>query len=403
MKLRILALTKLLLAISVSGSAVAGYRDFLGQSLPELGVESKSTALAFTMDSTVSDGFTAYAAASALSELKPPSEYRTRGAKEIRLFAGVSPSVVLIVAAKDSKPKSITTGSGTVISGNGEILTNWHVVRGFREVGVIFKPKLDSLKFGAADVVMARVMKVDPVKDLALIQVQKLPAGAKAISFESSAKTRVGADAHAIGHPGGQWWTYTRGIISQIRKSYEWKSKGRTYKASVIQTQTPINPGNSGGPLLNDDGKIIGVNSFTLPKYQGLNFAVAADEIKRFLKAPNKKVAVKTGTPKRGKCKWRVLAEGQAKDKSGYMKNFDRNCDGKADSVLFYPADKTLGSRFEFDTNYDGKIDAVVIDNDRDGRWDVSYHDTNGDGKPDVVGYHPDGKLKASRYSRVKG
>ena len=56
-------------------------------------------------------------------------------------------------------------------------------------------------------------------------------------------EAQVGADVHAIGHPQGQTWTYTKGLISQVRPDYQWGP----HKADVIQTQTPINPGNSGG------------------------------------------------------------------------------------------------------------------------------------------------------------
>jgi S1-C subfamily serine protease len=79
----------------------------------------------------------------------------------------------------------------------------------------------------------------------------------------SSEDIEVGADVRAIGHPKGEEWTYTKGIVSSVRPDYEWSGEpGESHRATVIQTQTPINPGNSGGPLLSDEGKIVGVNSF---------------------------------------------------------------------------------------------------------------------------------------------
>jgi S1-C subfamily serine protease len=81
----------------------------------------------------------------------------------------------------------------------------------------------------------------------------------------------VGTKPGGIGHPNGENWTYTKGIVSSVRPDYEWL----THRATVIQTQTPINPGNSGGPLLSDDGKIVGVNSFGDKGAEGLNFAIA--------------------------------------------------------------------------------------------------------------------------------
>src|SRR5262249_1939909 len=88
----------------------------------------------------------------------------------------------------------------------------------------------------------------------------------------------------AIGHPEGQSWTYTKGIVSQIRPDFAWSTgQGESHRATVIQTQTPINPGNSGGPLLSDDGRIVGINSFRATEGEGLNFAVSAKDISAFL------------------------------------------------------------------------------------------------------------------------
>src|SRR5690606_14286963 len=132
---------------------------------------------------------------------------------------------------------------------------------------------------GDADIRPAKVVKRDGVADLALLQVADVPAGVKPLAVGSAASVQVGADVHAIGHPTGEAWTYTRGVVSQVRKDYAWMDE---HKATVIQTQTPINPGNSGGPLINDDLEIIGVNSFKADG-EGLNFAVSADDVKAFL------------------------------------------------------------------------------------------------------------------------
>ena len=94
----------------------------------------------------------------------------------------------------------------------------------------------------------------------------------------------VGQDVHAIGHPQGEVWTYTRGIVSQIRANYEWKTEeGITHRANIIQTQTPINPGNSGGPLLDENANVVGINSFRHRSGEGLNYAVSVDTINEFL------------------------------------------------------------------------------------------------------------------------
>ena len=91
-----------------------------------------------------------------------------RGVKESQIYKRHARSVVLILT-KDS------LGTGTLISSDGDIITNYHVVKGFLEVGVVFKPITDGLKIGDADLLRARVIKVDEVADLALIRVDRVP------------------------------------------------------------------------------------------------------------------------------------------------------------------------------------------------------------------------------------
>ncbi len=88
-----------------------------------------------------------------------------------------------------------------------------------------------------------------------------------------------------IGHPGGveHAWTYTTGVVSQIRRSYEAQFSDQIIHADLLQIQTAINPGNSGGPVLDDQGRMIGLVSFGMPQMQNMNFAIAADEIAVFL------------------------------------------------------------------------------------------------------------------------
>jgi S1-C subfamily serine protease len=172
----------------------------------------------------------------------------SRGVKEINLFKGVSPAVVLILTKN-------SIGSGAIINPNGTIITNNHVVGKNKQVVIALKPKSGSAP-KRKDLLVADVLKVNQTSDLALIKLQKKLKKLHPLRLGKANSYEIGQDVHAIGHPEGNLWTYTKGFISQIRDDYYWvNSNGFKHHAKVaIQTQTPINPGNSGGPLLNLKG-----------------------------------------------------------------------------------------------------------------------------------------------------
>lgn len=200
---------------------------------------------------------------------------KTRGGVGVEVFRKAAPATVLVVAENSS-------GTGSLIDDGGTILTNHHVINEARRIWVVFRPK-DGTRPTRDDARPARLIRADPVRDLALLRVE--PSGADPLPLGDMANVEVGQDVHAIGHPQGEEWSYTTGIISQVRRDYEW-SDGRTrHKNTVIQTQTPINPGNSGGPLLNDKGELVGVNTFVRRDSEGINYAIAVDSVKEFLKS----------------------------------------------------------------------------------------------------------------------
>src|SRR4030095_3705503 len=172
------------------------------------------------------------------------------------VYALASNAVVLILAGDG-------IGSGALLRSDGSIVTNWHVVSSSSEVGIVFKPVIEGRRLTKADVYRGVVVRIDEVADLALVKVEAVPANARPVPLGSLEDIAVGSDVHAIGHPTGESWTYTKGFVSQIRRAYEWSTQdGTTHRADVVQTQTPINPGNSGGPLLGDQGQLVGINSF---------------------------------------------------------------------------------------------------------------------------------------------
>ena len=320
----------------------------------------------------------------------PPSEeiVITRGVRERSLYEKAAPSVVLVMTNDGF-------GSGSYI-GSNQIITNWHVVRGVSEVAIIFWDREKAFR--------ATVSKIDQERDLALLTVGFIPESISPLKLGNNAAVRVGDDVHAIGHPSGESWTYTKGFVSAIRPDYRWEVDGNAYSATVIQTQTPINPGSSGGPLLSDDAEILGVNTVSRSATQGLNFAVSVDDVRAFLDAPILPPGFGVATPsdQEAPCEAKKLFAGKGKIRGnkGHLEQWDTNCDGRADFSWFFPHSKHKAHLALIDTNYDGKSDIEVQDRNRDGNWDISYHDTNYDGRSDLVGHHPDGQLAASYFDK---
>jgi Trypsin-like peptidase domain len=210
----------------------------------------------------------------------------------------------------------------------------------------------------------------------------------------------VGLDAHAIGHPTGEAWTYTKGIISQYRLGFEWQAKGGIkHKADVIQTQTPINPGNSGGPLFGASGALIGVNSFK-EAGEGLNFAVSVDEVKKFLARTGNRVAQQKSTapPPKAKCKSKEVSRWRSKDNDATVIGLDLNCWGKIDATWTYFDDLLLPLIFQIDRNHDGVMDLAVLGTRPAAIWVISFWDATFGGHWSLVGYHDDGTLKPARF-----
>ncbi|HWP35484.1 MAG TPA: DegQ family serine endoprotease [Thermodesulfobacteriota bacterium] len=166
------------------------------------------------------------------------------------------------------RPRIQGAGSGFVISPDGYIVTNNHVVEGAREVKVTL---------ASGDEYQARIIGRDPKTDLALIKVEpKSPL--PAVTLGDSDKLRVGDWVLAIGNPFGLEGTVTAGIVS---------AKGRVIGAGpyddFLQTDAAINPGNSGGPLFNLRGEVVGINTAIVAQAQGVGFAIPINLAKTLL------------------------------------------------------------------------------------------------------------------------
>lgn len=162
---------------------------------------------------------------------------------------------------RPQKKKSHSLGSGFIVSKDGYVVTNHHVVAKAEKIQVSLQKSEESYK--------ANVVGTDEETDLALLKIEakrELPT----LEFGSSADMRPGEWVVAIGNPFGLSHTVTAGIIS---------AKGRSIGAAgpytdFLQTDASINPGNSGGPLLNMEGKVIGINTAIVPQGQGIGFAI---------------------------------------------------------------------------------------------------------------------------------
>jgi S1-C subfamily serine protease len=323
-----------------------------------------------------------------ITEVFPP----TRSGKDAQLYRAASPSVVLI-ATKEG------FGSGSLIGPFGDVLTNWHVVSGHTEVGVVFKPATEGQIPGKEDIRTGFVVKMDGVADLALVKVADPPGGGRFLRLGDASEISVGLDVHAIGHPLGGRWTYTRGVISQYRLGFEWPGEdGTKHKADLIQTQTPINPGNSGGPLISESGTLLGVNTFKA-EGEGLNFAISVDDVKKFIAREGSRVAeAQPALPTKSECLPKEVSKSRSKENDATLVAVDMLCTGKIDAVFVYPDDKSQAVLLKMDRNHDGKADVVFFDFKRRGKWDMSWWDENFDGHWTLVGYHDDGSLKPSRF-----
>ena len=150
----------------------------------------------------------------------------------------------------ESQSKGTATGSGIVISTNGTILTNYHVIENAVKVTVSFEK-------GKA--VEAQVVGKDPSNDLAVLRIPTDGLTLHPLTLGDSSTAMVGDPVYAIGNPFDLERTLTTGVISALQREIT-APNGFTIN-NVLQTDAPINPGNSGGPLLNAAGQVIGINS----------------------------------------------------------------------------------------------------------------------------------------------
>jgi serine protease Do len=166
---------------------------------------------------------------------------------------------------------SQSLGSGVIWSPDGIIVTNNHVVEGASRITVNFQDGTQ---------VPAKLLGVDPDSDLAVLRVDAKNLVAAPVG--TSSDLMIGETVVAVGNPFGLSGTVTTGVVSALGRSVPSKEAGRTF-TDFIQTDASINPGNSGGPLLNIEGKVIGINVAIYAQGQGIGFAIPVDRARKVI------------------------------------------------------------------------------------------------------------------------
>src|SRR5215475_1519838 len=184
----------------------------------------------------------------------------------VSVVEAVSPSVVHVqVRGARRGVMAQGSGSGTILSPDGIVLTNNHVVEGAASIELALT---DGRRFAA------RALGRDPDTDIAVLRADTSD-GLPAARLGNSKKLKAGQIAIAIGNPLGFESTVTAGIISAVGRSLR-AQNGRLI-GDVIQTDAALNPGNSGGPLVSSHAEVVGINTAVIMGAQGICFAVAAN------------------------------------------------------------------------------------------------------------------------------
>ena len=222
---------------------------------------------------------------SAITPMPPEKEIAAANELEnqmITVYEAVSPAVVNITVrgyVYDMYMRAVPQeggGSGFLYDDQGHIVTNYHVVQNADELMVMFADE---------QVYEAKIVGIDPSNDLAVIRVDVEDGLPTPMDLGDSDQLRVGQFVLAIGNPFGVGQTLTTGVISALGRIIESPDpEGTRFIGEAIQTDAAINPGNSGGPLLDLNGRVIGVNSQIISPSQasaGIGFAVSSNTVRR--------------------------------------------------------------------------------------------------------------------------
>ena len=330
------------------------------------------------------------------------STYRftLRSAKSSEIYQKAVYATALIVAP------DIGSGSGFMVDKQrGLIVTNFHVTGGLKDLLVAFYDENiqdpEKMKFFPASVI-----RYNAKKDIAILKLRSVPPSAQQLYVETMIKLKVGETVHTIGHPMSLTWTYSSGLVTAIRNSFQF---GREERADVIQIDANISPGNSGGPLMDEAGNVIGMVTFSSGEEgaQNLNFAISGKEVSGVLGSQaNVDTQVTTVV---GKLKGIpiITVSMLLEECSPFL--IDEDNDGKADYTSFRDKKSQKETwrywkRIEVEIEPGNKAKANVLctvdtaiqmamyDFNLDGKFEIVLIDLDGDSEPDIVGADLEGK-----------
>lgn len=219
-----------------------------------------------------------------------------------KVYQGTLKSTAWVITSNAENQTS--TGTGVYVDADKRLLlTNAHVVGDSRKAVVFFPTEKDGklavrrkhylsniLKLG----IQGDVVAVDRKRDLALIELPRTPEGVQAIEMAEDS-TAPGEKVALVGNPGDSeiLWVYTSGTVRAVYQK-KFKSEHGEHDFLALETQSPIKPGDSGGPIVNDQGKLVGLAQSFSPKSELISFCVDVTEIRSFLKSPFKSAPLAT-------------------------------------------------------------------------------------------------------------
>src|SRR5262249_27508585 len=205
-----------------------------------------------------------------------------------------------LVLANTGQPGATLAGTGWVVDRDRRLLvTNYHLVGNQDRVNVVF-PLYENGRLVAersayrnAPRVRGSVLDVDPRRDLALVELESLPAGVTALPLAKE-PPGPGDLVHSVGNPTSSdaLWVYTSGTVRQVYHK-KFTAGGATTAPRVVETQSPITPGDSGGPVVNDQGEVVAVTAATNRAAQLVSVCIEVGEVRDFVAA-----ALRAPTPR---------------------------------------------------------------------------------------------------------